>query len=387
MAHYGRHVSALATPQREKARKDQRQNRAGGYAFALDLWARLDRWLVLGCEGGSYYASEKAMTRDNARTVEECLAADGPRAVARIAEMSRSGRAPKNAPAVFALAMAAGHPDLATRRAALAALPRRVPHRHGALPLRPRRGGLPPLGPRPARRGRGLVQRQARGAGRLPGDQVPRARRLEPPRPPAARPPPGADAGARRALPLDCRRHGRARAGRREKGKAIPADRLPALVHAFEALRAETDRRKVAALVREHHLTHEMVLTERKNDPARVGGAPRGHAADGARPEPRQDDRGRASSRRRARRPARSPRSSSTRRASRGPASTRSPCSRRSASTSRATASAPASGRTRSRGRRSGRSSTPSTRRSTSRSRASSPPARRTCWRSTSRAR
>src|SRR6185437_12870966 len=122
MAHYGKHVSALATPQREKARKDQRQNDAGGYGFALDLWARLDRWLVLGCEGGSYYATEHAMTRDNARTVEECLAADGPRTVARIAEVSLAGRAPKNAPAVFALAMAAGHPDLATRRAALTAL-------------------------------------------------------------------------------------------------------------------------------------------------------------------------------------------------------------------------------------------------------------------------
>ena len=84
MTNYARHVSALATPQREQARRDQRQNLAGGYAFVLDLWARLDRWLVLGCEGGSYYASEQAMTRDNARTVEECLAADGVRTVARL---------------------------------------------------------------------------------------------------------------------------------------------------------------------------------------------------------------------------------------------------------------------------------------------------------------
>ena len=123
MTDYGKHVSALATPQRERARKDQRPNAAGGWTFVLDLWARLDRWLVLGCEGGSFYASEQAMTRANAATVEECLAADGARTVARIVAISRAGRAPRNAPAVFALAMAAGHADLATRRAALAALP------------------------------------------------------------------------------------------------------------------------------------------------------------------------------------------------------------------------------------------------------------------------
>jgi hypothetical protein len=28
-------------------------NSAGGYAFAIDDWARLDRFLVLGSEGGS----------------------------------------------------------------------------------------------------------------------------------------------------------------------------------------------------------------------------------------------------------------------------------------------------------------------------------------------
>src|SRR5262249_53789558 len=90
MTNYTRHFSALATPQRSAARADQRMNNAGGYTFVLDLWARLDRWLVLGCEGGSYYASERKMTRENARTIDECLAADGPRAVARISEISRS---------------------------------------------------------------------------------------------------------------------------------------------------------------------------------------------------------------------------------------------------------------------------------------------------------
>lgn len=99
-------------------------NSAGGYAFAVDDWVRLDRFLVLGTEGGSYYAAEHALTLDNAEAVLRCVQTDGPRTVSRIVQISEAGRAPKNDPAIFALAMAAAKGDLATRQAALAALPR-----------------------------------------------------------------------------------------------------------------------------------------------------------------------------------------------------------------------------------------------------------------------
>jgi 60 kDa SS-A/Ro ribonucleoprotein len=98
-------------------------NSAGGFAWAVDDWARLRRFLVLGSEGGSYYADERTLTRKNAKAVERCLGEDGPRTVAEIVGVSREGRAPKNDPALFALAMAAGHGDEATRRSALEALP------------------------------------------------------------------------------------------------------------------------------------------------------------------------------------------------------------------------------------------------------------------------
>ena len=64
------------------------------------------------------------LTRDNAAAVLRAIAADGLRVVARIVEVSEGGRAPRNDPALFALALAASAEDLATRRAALAALPR-----------------------------------------------------------------------------------------------------------------------------------------------------------------------------------------------------------------------------------------------------------------------
>jgi 60 kDa SS-A/Ro ribonucleoprotein len=98
-------------------------NSAGGYAWAIDDWTRLRRFLILGSEGGSYYASESKLTRQNAKAVERCIAADGARTVAEIVLVSHEGRAPKNDPALFALAMAAGVGDEPTRKAALDALP------------------------------------------------------------------------------------------------------------------------------------------------------------------------------------------------------------------------------------------------------------------------
>jgi len=98
-------------------------NSAGGYAFPVDDWTRLDRFLILGSEGGSYYAAERTLTRDNAESVLRAITADGSRAVARIVEISKSGRAPKNDPAIFALALAAAAEDPAIKQAAFAALP------------------------------------------------------------------------------------------------------------------------------------------------------------------------------------------------------------------------------------------------------------------------
>jgi 60 kDa SS-A/Ro ribonucleoprotein len=99
-------------------------NSGGGFAFAVDDWTRLDRFLILGSEGGSYYATEPTLTRDNAQGVLRCLQLDGRRVVDRILAVSEAGRAPKNDPALFALALAAKLGDVDTRRAAFAALPR-----------------------------------------------------------------------------------------------------------------------------------------------------------------------------------------------------------------------------------------------------------------------
>jgi 60 kDa SS-A/Ro ribonucleoprotein len=90
---------------------------------AVDDWTRLRRFLVLGSERASYHAAEAALTRTNATAVERCIHADGRRAVAEIVRVSDAGRAPRDDPALFGLAMAAGLGDAETRAAALDALP------------------------------------------------------------------------------------------------------------------------------------------------------------------------------------------------------------------------------------------------------------------------
>ncbi|MEJ2539146.1 MAG: TROVE domain-containing protein [Gemmatimonadota bacterium] len=123
--HFATRLRRLITPQSEKIPgTDQVRNSGGGYAFELDPWARLDRFLILGSEGGTYYIRERELTIDNATTVAELIDEDGERVVQRAVEISVSGRAPKNDPALFVLAMAAGLGDETTRAAALAALPK-----------------------------------------------------------------------------------------------------------------------------------------------------------------------------------------------------------------------------------------------------------------------
>lgn len=122
---YTKHVSTKATPQMQPTLgKDEVKNSAGGYVFAVDAWTQLDRFLNLGSEGGTYYATEQKLTIENAKAVSKLIDQDGVRVVNRVVEISDAGRAPKNDPALFVLAMAAKLGNDETRKAALQALPK-----------------------------------------------------------------------------------------------------------------------------------------------------------------------------------------------------------------------------------------------------------------------
>lgn len=113
---------SLPTPQCAPLEPKQVKNNAGGYVYALDKWARLDRFLVLGADAPTYYQDARALTVENASVVRECFDEDAERAASVIAAVSTSGRAPRNDPAIFALAIGASRPDEHTRAVALAQL-------------------------------------------------------------------------------------------------------------------------------------------------------------------------------------------------------------------------------------------------------------------------
>lgn len=271
MTRYAQHVAA--TPQTEQQHKDQRPNNAGGYSFTLDKWKRLDRFLIIGAEGGTYYVKERELARDNAKCIEECVAEDGARTVARIAEISLAGRAPKNEPAVFALALAASSKDAATAKLALSRLPdvcRIGTHLFQfCASINALRGW-----------GRGL--RRAVGAwynGKPPKDLAYQVLKYQQragwshrdvlrlchaaPRSPAH----GAimrwattrELGERSLASKDGK-HSRSYA-------AIDAVNLPSLLSSYERLTAAEKASEVVALIREHGYTHEMVPSQHKASP------------------------------------------------------------------------------------------------------------------------
>ena len=238
-------------------------NSAGGFAFAVDDWARLDRFLILGSEGGSYYATERKLTRDNAQVVLRCLQLDGRRVVSRIAEISDQGRAPKNDAALFALAMAAKLGDVETRQAAFAALPKvaRIgTHLFHFAEYVKALGGW----------GRGTMRAFARWytemeAGRLALQAIKYQSR---------------DGLSHRDLLRTA--HPKAKHEREQAlfhwitkgwdgvGEAAHPDKVLAMVWAFErakSLREKKDVALLAELIREHRLPHECVPTEMKQHP------------------------------------------------------------------------------------------------------------------------
>jgi len=267
MSIYAQHVSTKSTPQtRPIPGKKQIPNSAGGFVFQLDPWKQLDRFLILGCAGGSYYAGEREMTVENAGVVTACAQLDPARTVSRIVAVSDGGLAPKNDPAVFALALCTTVSGAAP--AAYAAVPRVC--RIGthlfqfAAACNAVRGW-----------GRGLRRAVANWyTSRTDGDLAYQAvkyqqrngwshrdlLRLAHPKKntPVLRWMTGADVAARDVLR-------RTSAGGVGRGYDATGE-LPALIRAFDSLKGCTDPKIAAAVIRTYNLPRECVPTELLKD-------------------------------------------------------------------------------------------------------------------------
>src|SRR5208337_5290671 len=125
MSNYGELFCPAVTPQSEPIPgTDQGENSAGGFVFQIDKWARLRRFLILGADSSTYYQTARKMTRENAECVIACWKDDPDKTSNEIIDVSYFGRAPKNDPAIFALALGSvlPAPYVEARRQAFAAV-------------------------------------------------------------------------------------------------------------------------------------------------------------------------------------------------------------------------------------------------------------------------
>lgn len=106
------------TSQREQADDRQVQNNAGGFTFTVSERDRIMRFLTLGVQGGTFYQKEKEYTKENANAVIKFAKENGSELVRLITDVSVSGRAPRQQPALFALATVFAFSDTEAKREA-----------------------------------------------------------------------------------------------------------------------------------------------------------------------------------------------------------------------------------------------------------------------------
>lgn len=96
----------VASPQnvRTPGRSDEVKNNAGGFVFKVSDRDRLERFLILGTDGATYYVSSKVQVDQSIDMLKRLIASDEAMVLATIKDVSTGGRALKNTPAIFALA-------------------------------------------------------------------------------------------------------------------------------------------------------------------------------------------------------------------------------------------------------------------------------------------
>lgn len=107
--------------QSEQAHPKQVPNHGGGYSFKISPEQQFVRFLILGSEGGTCYATPQKLTRDSAKNAISFMRANPESSMGLLVGVSVSGRAHKNDAAIFALALAITLPE--TKQLAISSIP------------------------------------------------------------------------------------------------------------------------------------------------------------------------------------------------------------------------------------------------------------------------
>lgn len=85
--------------------QEMTKNNAGGYSFTISDQERLERFLLLGTDGGTYYVSEDKLTAENADFVIKYIKKDGISVFRTVKLFADQGRAPKYNSILFTYAL------------------------------------------------------------------------------------------------------------------------------------------------------------------------------------------------------------------------------------------------------------------------------------------
>lgn len=93
------------TSQTAQATPEQVKNNAGGYVFEVSDKSRLERFLIIGTSGGTYYVSEKKITDENIKFLTDLIAKDEAMVLKVLTDVNNDNRAYKMSPIIFTAAM------------------------------------------------------------------------------------------------------------------------------------------------------------------------------------------------------------------------------------------------------------------------------------------
>jgi 60 kDa SS-A/Ro ribonucleoprotein len=105
---YSKHI-ATPTPQSKPLDETQVKNNAGGYVFQVSDKTRLERFLILGSDGATYYQKGPDLLEGNLTFIVDLIKRDEALVRNTVREISLSGRAYKNSPALFVTALLFKH--------------------------------------------------------------------------------------------------------------------------------------------------------------------------------------------------------------------------------------------------------------------------------------
>lgn len=102
-------TTASAQTERTPGRTDEVRNAADGYVFKAEDAHRLERFLILGTDGGTYYVSQRDLTTRSIDFVLDFIKRDESSVLSVLSDIATNNRAPKNSPSLFVLALLLVH--------------------------------------------------------------------------------------------------------------------------------------------------------------------------------------------------------------------------------------------------------------------------------------